>query len=150
MKKVNIHALGIVTGPNRPDPDRHALDFDPTPDPDPAKWCGSDPGKDPQHCFQINFSPDFEIQKRHIFMKKHLKSSLIFYVISTTVSCTFWKLVLVFFLWEKRQKTWEKKTCWETLKMKAQSSHLDSATKIYSINPYGSCHKFLLKNTSTW
>ncbi len=35
-KKVNFLLPGIDT-----DPDRHALDVDP--DPDPAKWCGSDP-----------------------------------------------------------------------------------------------------------
>jgi hypothetical protein len=32
-----FHQLGIDTDPNRPDPDRHALDADPDPDPDLAK-----------------------------------------------------------------------------------------------------------------
>ncbi len=35
------HLLGLDNDSDRLDPDRHALDADP--DPDPAKWCGSDP-----------------------------------------------------------------------------------------------------------
>ncbi len=33
--------FGIDSDPDRPEPDRHALDADP--DQDPAKWCGTDP-----------------------------------------------------------------------------------------------------------
>ncbi len=35
--------LGINTDPEPPDPDQHALDADPSQDPNPTKWCGSDP-----------------------------------------------------------------------------------------------------------
>jgi hypothetical protein len=35
FKKKKIYVLGIDTDPDRPDPDRHALDA--YPDPDPAK-----------------------------------------------------------------------------------------------------------------
>jgi hypothetical protein len=40
-KKVSFHLPVMDTDQDRPDPNRNALDVDT--DPNPAKWCGSDP-----------------------------------------------------------------------------------------------------------
>ncbi len=74
-------------------------------DTDLAKWCGSDPGPDPQYCFQINLKPNLEIQKRNIFMK-NTWSLLWFLWFQLRYLCTFQKFV--FIRWGKRQKKWER------------------------------------------
>jgi hypothetical protein len=57
--------LGIDTDPDRPDPDQHALDADPYPDP--AKLCGSQPiwTHHQQHCLSAVFIP---ISRRYFFL----------------------------------------------------------------------------------